>query len=90
MRAFVDKNVLIRHLTGEPPAQARRATRLLTESEELLLPDLIVAEGVHVLESFYEVPRAEGRGWRGPSWSTTANVKDFPMPEVQLEHWPSE
>ncbi len=59
MRAFVDKNVLIRHLTGEPPAQARRATRLLTESEELLLPDLIVAEGVHVLESFYEVPRAE-------------------------------
>ena len=20
----------------------------------------------------------------------TANVKDFPMPEVQLEHWPSE
>jgi hypothetical protein len=34
-------------------------SRLLTESEELLLPDLIVAEGVHVLESFYEVPRAE-------------------------------
>ena len=34
MTAFVDTNVLIRHLTG-----------------------LIVAEVVHLLESFYEVPR---------------------------------
>jgi len=56
--AFVDTNVLIRHLTGDPPDQAARATRLLSEADRLLLPDLIVAETVHVLESFYEVPRA--------------------------------
>jgi predicted nucleic-acid-binding protein len=56
--AFVDTNILIRHLTGDPPAQAARVTRFLAEADELLLADLIVAEVVYVLESFYEVERA--------------------------------
>jgi predicted nucleic acid-binding protein len=56
--AFVDTNILIRHLTGDPPAQAARATSFLTAADELLLADLVVAEVVYVLESFYEVPRA--------------------------------
>ena len=56
--AFVDTNVLVRHLTGDPPAQAAAATRFLATAEELLLADLVVAEVVYVLESFYEVPRA--------------------------------
>jgi predicted nucleic-acid-binding protein len=37
---------------------AGRATALLAAGEELLLADLVVAECVYVLESFYEVPRA--------------------------------
>jgi predicted nucleic-acid-binding protein len=57
--AFVDTNVLVRHLTGDPPAMAKRATALLREASELLLADLIVAETVYVLESFYEVPREQ-------------------------------
>ena len=57
MSAFVDTNVLIRHLTGDPPGQAAQATRLLSQAGQLLLPDLIVAEVVYVLEAFYEVPR---------------------------------
>ena len=56
MTAFVDTNVLIRHLTGDPPDLAARATAFLAEADELLLPDLIVAEVVYVLESLYEVP----------------------------------
>ncbi len=56
MTAFVDTNVLIRHLTGDPPDLATRATAYLAAADELLLPDLIVAETVYVLESFYEVP----------------------------------
>ena len=59
MTAFVDTNVLVRHLTGDPPAQATRATRYLQGAEELLLPDLILAEVAYVLESFYETPRAQ-------------------------------
>jgi predicted nucleic-acid-binding protein len=49
--------VLIRHLTGDPPEMARRATALLASGERLLLADLVVAECVYVLESFYDVPR---------------------------------
>lgn len=44
-------------MTGDPPAQARRATAYLRRASELLLTDLIVAEVVYVLESFYEVKR---------------------------------
>lgn len=57
LSAFVDTNVLIRHLTGDPPKMARLATRFLAAADELLLADLIVAECVYVLESFYEVER---------------------------------
>jgi predicted nucleic acid-binding protein len=56
--AFVDTNILVRHLTGDPPQQAARASRFLAAADELLLADLVVAEVVYVLESFYEVPRA--------------------------------
>jgi predicted nucleic acid-binding protein len=57
MSAFLDTNVIIRHLTGDPPEMARKATAFLAAADELLLADLIVAETVYVLESFYEVPR---------------------------------
>lgn len=57
MTAFLDTNILIRHLTGDPPDQARRATRFLAEEDELLVADLILAEMVYVLGSFYEVER---------------------------------
>jgi predicted nucleic-acid-binding protein len=36
---------------------AVRATAALASADELLLPDLVVAECVYVLESFYEVGR---------------------------------
>lgn len=38
-------------------ARAARATKFLAESDDLLLADLVVAEVVSVLESFYELPR---------------------------------
>ncbi len=59
MSAFVDTNVLVRHLTGDPPAMAARATAYLAVETDLLLTDLVVAETVYVLESFYETPRAQ-------------------------------
>lgn len=59
MSAFVDTNVLVRHLTGEPPEMASRATAFLDREQELLLADLVVAETVYVLESFYNAPRPQ-------------------------------
>jgi predicted nucleic-acid-binding protein len=57
--AWLDTNVLVRHLTGDPPAMARRATRFLTAAApgELRVADLVLAEVVYVLESVYALPR---------------------------------
>ena len=57
LSAFVDSNVLVRHLTGDPPEQARRATAFLRSGERLILVDLVLAEVVYVLESVYELGR---------------------------------
>jgi len=57
MTAFVDTNILVRHLTGDPPEMAARATAYLRSETGLLLTDLVAAETVYVLESFYEAPR---------------------------------
>jgi predicted nucleic acid-binding protein len=56
---FVDTNILVRHLTGDPPEMAEQATRYLNSASELLLTDLVVAETIYVLESFYNTPRAQ-------------------------------
>ena len=57
MSAFLDTNVVVRHLTGEPADLAARATAYLASAQELLLTDLVAAEMVYVLESFYRAPR---------------------------------
>jgi len=60
--AFIDTNILVRHLTGDPPDMAARASRFLALESHLLLTDLVVAETVYVLESFYEAPREQVAG----------------------------
>ena len=57
LTAFIDTNILIRHLTGDPPEMASRATAILATETRLLLTDLVLAECVYVLESYYEVKR---------------------------------
>ena len=59
MTAFLDTNVVVRHLTGDPPEMAARATAYLQSENDLLLTDLVAAEMAYVLESFYETPRGE-------------------------------
>lgn len=56
---FIDTNVLVRHLTGDPADLAARSTKFLETERNLLLTDLVVAETLYVLESFYEAPRAQ-------------------------------
>jgi predicted nucleic acid-binding protein len=57
LTAFIDTNILVRHLTGHPPDLAQRATAFLGSERELLLTDLVTAETLYVLESFYKAPR---------------------------------
>ena len=59
MTAYLDTNILVLHYTGDPPDLARRATRYLEQADELLLPDLILAELAYVLGSYYSMARGE-------------------------------
>jgi len=58
MTILLDTNVITRHLTQEPVDQGQSATRFLTETEELLLTDVITAETVYLLQSFYQATRS--------------------------------
>jgi len=57
---WVDANVVLRLLTGQPEEQARAASRLMAKADagelRLRLCPLVVAEAVCVLTSAYDVP----------------------------------
>ena len=57
MTAYVDTNVLLRHLVGDAPEQARAASALLRRSETLILTPVIFIEIAHVLRSTYGLTR---------------------------------
>ena len=56
-RYWVDANVLLRFLTGEPEPMAERAAQLMRQAQQgeahLILTPLVVAEVVWTLKSFY-------------------------------------
>jgi len=54
MTVLIDTNVVIRHLTGQPPDQGRAASLFLKKTDGLLLTDVIAVEIVHVLKSVYK------------------------------------
>lgn len=62
MTSFVDANVIIWFLTGHPPEMAEQTRSLMAEvhagRQELIVDELVVAEVVWVLQSFYEQPRS--------------------------------
>lgn len=59
--AMVDANILLRHLTGQPPNLAERARGILEAAEaqkaRLVITAITVAEIVFVLERVYRWPR---------------------------------
>jgi predicted nucleic-acid-binding protein len=62
----IDTNVLVRYLTEDDPAQARRAAAVIEEARSgrrrLLIQPVVLCELVWVLESAYELPREEVAG----------------------------
>lgn len=59
--AYLDANVILRHLTGDPPEMAEAALAIFGKAEEgelrLRVLQVTVAEVVWVLESYYGHPR---------------------------------
>jgi predicted nucleic-acid-binding protein len=62
-RAFVDTNVFMRFFTEDDPDKAARSAELFRRAERgelrLIVPEIVVAEIVWVLGSYYDVPREE-------------------------------
>jgi predicted nucleic-acid-binding protein len=62
-RAIIDTNLLVRFLTGDDPSKANDVKRLLLRAERgeirLLIPSVVIAELVWVLQSFYKLERSE-------------------------------
>ena len=60
---WVDANILLRLLTGDPPELAQRALKLVQKAEQgevtLKLSPIVVAEIVWVLSSFYKYSRTQ-------------------------------
>jgi predicted nucleic-acid-binding protein len=61
--AVIDTNILVRYLTGDDPTKANDVKRLLLKAEKdevrLLVPSVVIAELVWVLQSFYRLERSE-------------------------------
>lgn len=62
-RAVIDTNLLVRYLTEDDPAKANDVKRLLLKAAggeiRLLIPSVVIAELVWVLQSFYKLERSE-------------------------------
>ncbi len=55
----VDTSVVVPHLVGSPPSEARRATTLLEGSEPVALPVTVLVETAHVLRTQYGIGRGD-------------------------------
>ncbi|HCC53622.1 MAG TPA: hypothetical protein DEQ20_01650, partial [Desulfobulbaceae bacterium] len=57
--SFLDANIFIRYLTNDDPAKADRVEKLLDQAagggKQLLTTEMVIAEVVWVLESFYKL-----------------------------------
>lgn len=60
---FVDTNIFIRYLTNDFPDKADKCERIFKKAvkreEDLYTTDMVIAEIVWVLESYYELPKME-------------------------------
>ena len=56
---FVDSNIIIRYLVGEPEVMALKAKAVIENEELLIVPVHILAETGFVLESFYKAARSD-------------------------------
>ena len=57
MGGFLDTSMVVRYLTGDPPALANQAAVIIDSQEDLRVTDVVLAETGYVLMSVYGVPR---------------------------------
>ena len=67
--AVIDTNVLIRYLTNDEPQKAKAVESLLNKASDgelrILIPSIVIAELVWVLESYYRMKAEGATEWAG-------------------------
>lgn len=58
-KKIIDTNIIIRFLTNDPPHLADKAQQLIQQAKphQLIIPDLVIAEIIWVLLSFYQLDK---------------------------------
>ena len=51
--SFVDINIIVRYLTGDPPEQVNKAVRIIHKGPNLWIPDVVFTETTYVLGRQY-------------------------------------
>lgn len=87
--AVVDTNLLVRYLTEDDPVKAKAVDDLLARAEQgrerLLVPSVVVAELVWVLESYYKMGTEQVAELVGAMLSTPGlEVQDAPLLRAAL------
>ena len=63
----IDANVILRYLTNDVPDQAKQAEELLKRveagTENVFLPDIILADIIWILDGYYKQTREDIREW---------------------------
>ncbi len=57
--SFVDTNIVVRYLTGDPPEQAVEAARIINGGRGLQIPDVVLTETAYVLGRSYQFSRED-------------------------------
>ena len=90
--SFLDANIFIRYLTNDDPAQADRVEKLLDQAagggKQLLTTEMVIAEVVWVLESFYNLDnRAIGPMVKAILATPGLEVINGTLVEKAVEHY---
>lgn len=56
---FIDTNVVVRYLTGEPEDQAEQAVSFVNAGSDLYISDVVLTETAYVLRDIYAVGRED-------------------------------
>jgi predicted nucleic acid-binding protein len=92
--SFLDANIFIRYLTNDDPAKADRVEKLLDMAakgkERLMTTEMVIAEVVWVLESFYKLGNiAIGPMIKAILATPGLEVVNGPLVEKAVEHYMS-
>lgn len=77
--AYLDSSFIVCYLINDPPEMAEKAASIIDSEQLLFVSALILAESAYVLDSVYQIPRAD---------LVAALISFLQRANIQLAHLP--